>query len=144
MIGLPVNAGGNFKNRASIPLAPCMLSQPSFSSPLMNEDLPAGPQLVFTLNNRFFRHQACYSLLPAKPGGQADRVISLCKYKVVEENALCVHMYSTLYTVLGCHTKWFTPFYEDDHGHTFPETYCKFMNQHLFRIVTLLKFFKKS
>jgi hypothetical protein len=52
-------------------------------SPLINEDLPAGPQLVFTLNNRFFRHQACYSLLPAKPGGQADRVISLCKYKVV-------------------------------------------------------------
>ncbi len=38
---------------------------------------------MFTLNNRFFRHQACYSLLPAKPGGQADRVISLCKYKVV-------------------------------------------------------------
>jgi hypothetical protein len=38
---------------------------------------------VFTLNNRFFRHQACYSLLPAKPGGQADRVISLYKYKVV-------------------------------------------------------------
>jgi hypothetical protein len=33
-----------------------MLSQPSFSSPLINEDLPAGPQLVFTLNNRFF-HQ---------------------------------------------------------------------------------------
>ncbi len=63
-----------------------MLSQPSFSSPLINEDLPAGPQLVFTLNNRFFRHQACYSLLPAKPGGQEDRVISLCKYKVVEEN----------------------------------------------------------
>ncbi len=62
------------------------LSQPSFSSPLINEDLPAGPQLVFTLNNRFFRHQACYSLLPAKPGGQADRVISLCKYKVVACN----------------------------------------------------------
>ncbi len=61
-----------------------MLSQPSFSSPLINEDLPAGPQLVFTLNNRFFRHQACYSLLPAKTGGQADRVISLCKYKVVD------------------------------------------------------------
>jgi hypothetical protein len=60
-----------------------MLSQPSFSSPLLNEDLPVGPQLVFTLDNRFFRHQACYSLLPAKPGGQADRVISLCKYKVV-------------------------------------------------------------
>jgi hypothetical protein len=59
------------------------LSQPSFSSPLVNEDLPAGPQLVFTFNNRFFRHQACYSLLPGKPGGQADRVISLCKYKVV-------------------------------------------------------------
>ncbi len=38
---------------------------------------------MFTLNNRFFRHQACYSLLPAKPGGQADRVVSLCKYKVV-------------------------------------------------------------
>jgi hypothetical protein len=56
---------------------------PSFSSPLKNEDLPAGLQLVFTLNNRFFRHQACYSLLPAKPGGQADRVVSLCKYKVV-------------------------------------------------------------
>ncbi len=38
---------------------------------------------MFTLNNQFFRHQACYSLLPAKPGGQADCVISLCKYKVV-------------------------------------------------------------
>jgi hypothetical protein len=62
-----------------------MLSQPSFSPPLINEDLPAGPQLVFTLNNRFFRHQACYSLLPAKTGGQADRVISLCKYKVVAD-----------------------------------------------------------
>jgi hypothetical protein len=61
-----------------------MLSQPSFSPPLIIEDLPAGPQLVFTLNNRFFRHQACYSLLPAKTGEQADRVISLCKYKVVE------------------------------------------------------------
>jgi hypothetical protein len=60
-----------------------MLSNPSVSSPLINEDLPAGPQFVFTLNNRFFRHQACYSLLPAKPGGQADRVVSLCKYKVV-------------------------------------------------------------
>jgi hypothetical protein len=60
-----------------------MLSHPSFSSPLINKDLPARPQLVFTLNNRFFRHQACYSLLPAKPGGQADRVVSLCKYKVV-------------------------------------------------------------
>ncbi len=43
---------------------------PSFSSPLINEDLPAGrPQLVFNLNNRLFCHQACYSLLPAKPGG---------------------------------------------------------------------------
>jgi hypothetical protein len=56
-----------------------MLSHPSFRSPLINEDLPAGPQLVFTLNNRFFRHQACYSLLPAKPGGQADHVVSLNK-----------------------------------------------------------------
>jgi hypothetical protein len=65
-----------------------MLFHPSFSPPLINEDLPTGPQLVFTLNNRFFRHQACYSLLPAKPGGQADRVISLCKYKVVELNLL--------------------------------------------------------
>ncbi len=61
-----------------------MLSHPSFSLPLINEDLPAGPQLMFTLNNRFFRHQACYSLLPAKPGGQADRDVSLCKYKVVD------------------------------------------------------------
>jgi hypothetical protein len=67
-----------------------MLSQSNFSSPLINEDLPAGPQLVFTLNNRFFRHQACYSLLPAKPGGQADRVISLCKYKVV--GLSCMHV----------------------------------------------------
>jgi hypothetical protein len=65
-----------------------MLSQPSFSPPVINEDLPAGPQLVFTLNNRFFRHQACYSLLPAKTGGQADRVISLCKYKVVGVNLM--------------------------------------------------------
>ncbi len=63
-----------------------MLSHPSFSSPLINKDLPAGPQLLFALNNRFFRHQACYSLLPAKPGGQADRVISLCKYKVVGQD----------------------------------------------------------
>jgi hypothetical protein len=60
-----------------------MLSHPYFSSPLINEDLPAGPQLVLTLNYRFFRHQACYSLLPAMPSGQADRVVSLCKYKVV-------------------------------------------------------------
>jgi hypothetical protein len=52
----------------------------SFVWVLINEDLPAGPQLVFTLNNRFFCHQACYSLLPAKPGGQADRVVSLWKY----------------------------------------------------------------
>ena len=65
-----------------------MLYHPSFSSPLGNEDLPAGPQLVFTLNNRFFRHQACYSLLPAKPGGQADRVVSLCKYKVIDLESL--------------------------------------------------------
>ncbi len=49
-----------------------MLSQPSFSSPLINEDLPAGPQLVFTLNNRFFRHQACYSLLPANTVRKMD------------------------------------------------------------------------
>ncbi len=30
----------------------------------------AGPQLVFTFDNRFFRHQACYAynLLPARPG----------------------------------------------------------------------------
>ncbi len=35
-------------------------------------------------HNRFFRHQACYCLLPAKPGGQADRDVSLCKYKVVD------------------------------------------------------------
>jgi hypothetical protein len=75
-----------------------MLSHPSFSSPLVNEDLPAGPQLVFTLNNRFFRHQACYSLPPAKPGGQADLVVSLCKYKVVGKNTIvyqfkqCIHV----------------------------------------------------
>ncbi len=56
---------------------------PSFSFPLINEDLQAGPQLVFTLNNRFFHHQACYSLLPARPGGQTDRVVDLYKYKVV-------------------------------------------------------------
>jgi hypothetical protein len=77
-----------------------MLSQPSFRSPLINEDLPAGPQLVFTLNNRFFRHQARYSLLPAKPGGQADRVISLCKYKVVDPHtqvtALLLPMWRTV------------------------------------------------
>ncbi len=30
-----------------------ILSHPSFSSPLINEDLLAGPQLEFTLNNRF-------------------------------------------------------------------------------------------
>jgi hypothetical protein len=47
---------------------------------------------VFTLNNRFFRHQACYSLLPAKTGGQADRVISLFKYKVVGSNSMCAYL----------------------------------------------------
>jgi hypothetical protein len=36
--------------------------------PLINEDLPAEPQLVFIFDNRVFRHQACYSLLPT---GQA-------------------------------------------------------------------------
>ncbi len=61
-----------------------MISPPSFSSLLINEDLPAGPQLVFTLNSRFFRHYACYSLLPARPGGQADCVVGLYKYKFVE------------------------------------------------------------
>ncbi len=60
-----------------------MLSPRAFSSRLINEDLPAGRQLVFTLNNRFFRYQACYSLLPARQGGQADRVVGLYKYKVV-------------------------------------------------------------
>ncbi len=62
-----------------------MLSLRAFSSPIINEDLPAGPQLVFSLNNRVFRHQACYSLLPARPGGQADRVGGLYKYKVVDQ-----------------------------------------------------------
>ena len=96
-----------------------MLSQPSFSSPLINEDLPAGPQLVFTFNNRFsrtgwavsqsvryifFRHQACYSLLPAKPGRQADRVISLCKYKVV----VLPHLLS-LYLPPKCARKYIAP-----------------------------------
>ncbi len=74
-----------------------MLSHPSFSSPLINEDLPAGPQLVFTLNNRFFRHQACYSLLPAKPGGQADRVVSLYKYKVVGINSPVLEFLNNLW-----------------------------------------------
>jgi hypothetical protein len=74
-----------------------MLFHPPFSPPLINEDLPAGPQLVFTLNNRFFRHQAGYSLLPAKPGGQADCVISLCKYKVVGYNV----QYSTECVITG-------------------------------------------
>jgi hypothetical protein len=76
--------GGILGSHKSAPVShKHMLSHPSFSSPLINEDLPAGPLPVFTLNNRFFRHQACYSQLPAKPGGQADRVVSLCKYKVV-------------------------------------------------------------
>ncbi len=33
----------------------------------------AGPQLVFTFNNRFFRHQARYSLLPARPRKKPER-----------------------------------------------------------------------
>ncbi len=78
-----------------------MLSHPSFSSPLINEDLPAGPQLVVTLNNRFFRHQACYSLLPAKPGGQADRVVSLCKYKVVGQYYYIVILGRPCITIKG-------------------------------------------
>ena len=61
----------------------------SFSPPLINEDLPAGPQLVFTLKNRFFRHQACYSLLPAK---QADRRTA---------SLVCVNIRSLVDTVSG-------------------------------------------
>ncbi len=94
-----------------------MLFHPSFSPPLINEDLLAGPQLVFTLNNRFFRHQACYSLLPAKPGGQADRVISLCRWSQpmstaehMEPNSifnlLCTHIYPVLtvsFTLFSVH-----------------------------------------
>jgi hypothetical protein len=69
-----------------------MLFPPFFSSPLINEDLLAGAQLVFTLNNQFFRHQACYSLLSARPGGQADRVVGLYKYKVVGSGPADLHL----------------------------------------------------
>jgi hypothetical protein len=58
-----------------------MLFPPTFSSPLINEDLRVRPQLAFTLDNRFFRHQACYSLLPAMPGYmscQAKRLGTVC------------------------------------------------------------------
>jgi hypothetical protein len=43
----------------------------------------AGPQLMFTFNNRFFRNQACYSLLPARPGWKPVRVMGLDRYKVL-------------------------------------------------------------
>jgi hypothetical protein len=72
--------GGMLGGHKSAPVShKHMLSPRAFSSPLINKDLPAGPQLVFTLNNRFFCHQMCYSLLPARPGGQADR--DVCLYK---------------------------------------------------------------
>ncbi len=64
-------------------------------------------QLVFTFNNQFFCHQACYSLLPARPGGQAERVVGLYKYKVVGPT-LCpsyfisTPMYSLGNTVVRC------------------------------------------
>jgi hypothetical protein len=45
-----------------------MLSPPAFIFPLVNEDLPAGPQLCLPFDNWFSRHHACYSLLLARPG----------------------------------------------------------------------------
>jgi len=46
--------GGILGGHKSAPLShKHMLSQQSFSFTLINEDLPAGPQLMFTLNNRF-------------------------------------------------------------------------------------------
>ncbi len=37
-------------------------------------------------NNRFFRHQACCSLLPSRPGWKAVRVMGLARYKVLGTN----------------------------------------------------------
>ena len=34
----------------------------------------AGPQLMFTFENQFFRHQACYGLLPARPGQSCQAI----------------------------------------------------------------------
>ncbi len=46
--------GGILGGHKSVPVShKHMLSHSSFSSPLINKDLQAGPQLVFTLNNRF-------------------------------------------------------------------------------------------
>ncbi len=64
----------------------CSVSTTAFSSPLINEDLPgraAAGVYFHTFNNRFFRHQDWYSLLPARPGGKADRVVGLDRYKVL-------------------------------------------------------------
>ncbi len=38
----------------------------------------AGPQLVFTVDNRFFHHQACYSLLASPGHHMACQAKSLC------------------------------------------------------------------
>jgi hypothetical protein len=40
-----------------------MLTPPAFSSPQYMKICRAGLQLVFTFNNRFSRHHACYSLM---------------------------------------------------------------------------------
>jgi hypothetical protein len=62
-----------------------MLSQPSFSSPLINEDLPEGPQLiVFTLNKPVFPPPSVLQ----SASSQARRTASwvYIKYKVVGQN----------------------------------------------------------
>ncbi len=77
--------GGLLGGHKSAPLKDKhMLFHQAFSSPLINEDLPvrSGPQLVFTFKNRLFRQQVCYSLLPARPCGKAERVVGLYRYTV--------------------------------------------------------------
>ncbi len=53
----------NICHRVSTPPPP-----PAFSSPLIKEDLPGRAIAGVYFDNRFFRHQACYSLLTARPG----------------------------------------------------------------------------
>ncbi len=56
---------------------------PAFSSPPVNEDLPGGRAAAVVyfhpFNNRFFRHQGCYSLLPVAERRHSSWVIDRCK-----------------------------------------------------------------
>jgi hypothetical protein len=62
-------------NHESVRLLGGHKSAPVRHKQMLSAFRSAGPQLVFTFNfnNRFVRHQACYSLLPARPREKPER-----------------------------------------------------------------------